>query len=88
MRIWFKIYTDSRLVQDVTIELEEYDTRTHKIFGALEDACNQFDLAKPIWLDKNVREFQKDGKTKFRQANFIEEIAFDFLEMHILEEDY
>ncbi|MDD6504991.1 MAG: hypothetical protein PUF45_06100 [Lachnospiraceae bacterium] len=88
MRIWFKLYEDTRLIQDVTIEKDGFDTRTHKVFQALEDACNHFDLAKPIWLDANVEEFRRHSKTKFRQVNFIEEIAFDYLEMQVLEEDF
>ena len=47
----------------------------------------EFDLGKPIWLDSNIREFQKHSSTKFRQDNFIEEIDFDFLELHVIEED-
>ena len=39
MRIWFKIYTDTHLMRDITIENDSDDTRTHKIFKALEDAC-------------------------------------------------
>lgn len=88
MKIWFKKYADTRLIGDITIENEEYETRTHKVFQALEDACLHFDLAKPIWLESNIREFKNHSKTKFRQANFIEEIEFDYLEMQVLEEDF
>ena len=44
MRIWFKIYTDTNMMRDITIENDSDDTRTHKIFKALEDACLAFDL--------------------------------------------
>ena len=81
MRIWFKIYKDTRLINEETIEDYSEETRTHKIFNALEKACYDFDLQKPIWL-----EFAKRGVTKFTKDNFVEEIEFDYLEMHILEE--
>ncbi|MCI5613409.1 MAG: hypothetical protein MR356_03585 [Agathobacter sp.] len=87
MRIWFKIWEDSRLIKTETIEDCSEDTRTHKIFGALDKVCHMFDLSVPIWLDKNVSEFQRRGKTRFGKDNFIEEIDFDYLEMQILEED-
>lgn len=87
MRIWFKIFTDTHLMRDITIENYEDDTRTHKVFKALEDACIELDLGKPIWLDSNVKEFKKHGKTRFTKDNFVEEIDFDFLEMHVIEED-
>ncbi len=87
MRIWFKIFTDTHLMRDITIENYEDDTRTHKVFKSLEDACIELDLGKPIWLDSNVKEFKKHGKTRFTKDNFVEEIDFDFLEMHVIEED-
>ena len=48
MRIWFKIWKENHLVTDCTVEDMSEDTRTHKIFRALEEACHQLDLAKPI----------------------------------------
>ena len=49
MTIWFKIYADAHLIRTETIEDDGQDTRTHKIFRALEEACQRFDLGKPIW---------------------------------------
>ena len=51
MRIWFKMWKDTHLIQTDTIDDYSDDTRTHKIFAALE------------------------------------EIEFDYLEMHVIEED-
>lgn len=87
MRIWFKIMKDNHLLQDTTITDDSNETRTHKIFGALDKACYEFDLGRPIWLDVNVNEFKKNAKTRFRQESFVESIEFDFLEMHVIEED-
>ena len=86
-RLWGKLWKDSRMIRDTVISLPPVDTRTHRIFQALEEICLEFDLGKPIWLDSNIREFQKHSSTKFRQDNFIEEIDFDFLELHVIEED-
>ena len=44
------------------------------------------DLEKPIWLDSNIREFQRHDRTRFSQDSFIEHIDFDFLEIQIIEE--
>ena len=87
MRIWFKVIKDNHLLQDTTITNTTDDTRTHKVFGALEEACYEFDLGRPIWLEANVSEFKRNAKTRFRQENFVENIEFDFLEMHVIEED-
>lgn len=87
MKIWFKIWKDTRLLVAETIEDFSEDTRTHKIFHALEEACLRFDLGKPIWLDANIAEFKGHAKTRFSKDNFVEEIEFDYLEMQVIEED-
>ena len=87
MRIWFKIFKDNHLLKDTVIENNGNDTRTHKIFQALDEDCHEFDLAKPIWLDATVAEFKQRDKARFYQDNFVEEIPFDYLEIHVIEED-
>ena len=59
-----------------------------KIFEAIDSICYEFDLSKPIWLDSTIRDFQLHDKTRFTQDNFIDTIDFDFLEIHVIEEDY
>ena len=49
--------------------------------------CCQFDLGKPIWLDANIADFKKHDKTRFSSDNFVEDIDFDYLEIHVIEED-
>ena len=86
MRIWGKIWKDNHLVRDAVITDERDDTRTHKIFHALDELCLTFDLGKPIWLDATIREFKRHSKARFYQDSFIEEIEFDYLEIQVLEE--
>lgn len=86
MRLWGKIWKDNRLLKDKVICNETDDTRTHKIFQSLEELCYDWDLSKPIWLDSNIREFQRHDKTRFSSDNFIDSIDFDFLEIQIIEE--
>lgn len=78
---------ENRLVKDVTITDDSKDTRTHKIFHALDEVCYQFDLGRPIWLESNVNEFKRHARTRFLQDSFVESIEFDFLELHVIEED-
>ncbi len=86
-RLWAKIFKDNHLLQDTIIIDDSADTRTHKIFRALDDVCYQFDLGKPIWLDATIAEFKRHDKARFTQDNFIEEIEFDYLEIQVIEED-
>lgn len=87
-RLWAKIWKESRLLKDTIIENDNTDlTRTKKIFQAIDEICYSFDLPNPIWLDSNIEEFKRRDKTRFTQDNFIETIEFDFLELHVIEED-
>ena len=86
-RLWGKIWKDNHLLQDMVFEDDSNDTRTHTVFRGLEKICYDFDLSKPIWLDKTINEFKQHDKTRFYQDNFIEEIPFDYLEIQVIEED-
>ena len=85
-QLWGKMMQKNRVLQDMTVCIGDDDTRTHKVFRALEEICDARNLAKPIWLDANIREFQRRSRTRFTQDNFIETLDFDALEIQIIEE--
>ena len=59
-RLWAKIIVSGKMVKNMTIEDSDSSlNRTKKIFNAIDEICYTYDLSKPIWLDKNVKEFQK-----------------------------
>lgn len=86
-RLWARTFKDNHMLRDTVICDDRAETRTHKVFDALEAVCYQFDLGKPIWLDSNIQDFKKHDKTRFSSDNFIEAIDFDYLEIHVIEED-
>lgn len=86
-RLWAKEFKNNHMMRDTVICDDTEDTRTRKVFRALEEVCYEFDLGKPLWLDATVEEFKRHAKTRFYQDNFIEEIEFDYLEIHVIEED-
>ncbi len=86
-KLWGKIWKDNHMLRDTVYAEESSDTRTHKIFRGLDEICHEFDLERPIWLDKTISDFQRHSKARFYQDSFIEEIPFDYLEIQVLEED-
>ena len=86
-RLWAREFKDNKMLRDTVFADDSQDTRTHKIFRALDQVCYEFDLGKPIWLEATVTEFKRYKKARFRQDNFIEEIPFDYLEIQVIEED-
>lgn len=86
-RLWAKTFQNNRMLRDMTVCDDTEDTRTHKIFRALDQVCSEFVLGKPIWLDSNVQEFKRHAKVRFYSDSFIEDIEFDYLELQVIEED-
>lgn len=87
LRIWAKLIKDNRLLNDIVITNDSKDNRTSKVFQALSDICYSFDLENPVWLDSNINEFKRISKTRFTKDSFIEDVYFDYLEFHVIEED-
>ena len=87
-RFWAKIIVSGKIVKNMTIENPDSSlNRTKKIFSALDEVCYAYDLSKPLWLDKNIREFKKNSRTRFTKDNFVDEIEFDSLDIEVIEED-
>lgn len=61
-------------------------SRTEKVLGAVTALASEFDLPSPLWLDKNIREFQRRSRTRFSADNFLEALPFDYFEIEVLEE--
>ena len=72
-RLWGKMWKDNHMLKDLVIDDDSEDTRTHKIFHALQEI--------------NISDFKRHSKTRFRQDSFIEHIEFDYLEIQVIEED-
>lgn len=85
-RLWGKIFKDNHMIKDMVVCNDSDDTRTHKVFDALDTICHEFDLSKPIWLQHTIEDFKRNGKARFYQDHFVDSIDFDFLEIHIIEE--
>ena len=88
-RLWGKIFRENHLLADSVVENEDLSlNRTRKVFAGLEELCHRFDLGVPIWLETNIQEFKRHAKTRFYQDSFVEQIEFDYLEIHVIEEDW
>jgi hypothetical protein len=87
-RLWAKVFKENRMIKDMVIcNDDETLRRTQKVFAAVDEVCNAYDLSKPIWLNVTIEDFKKHDKTRFTKDNFIEQVDFDYLEIHVIEED-
>lgn len=87
MRFWAKLFSENHMIKDTVTENTSDDTRTHKVFDAIDKVCYEFDLSRPIWLDSNISDFKRYSKVRFYKDSFVEDITFDYLEFSVLEED-
>ena len=88
LRLWAKAFKNSKVLNDIIIsDIAEDKNRTRKVFDAVDEVCYEFDLSRPVWLDKNINEFKRRDKTRFDQDNFIDSLEFDYLEIQVIEED-
>jgi len=87
-RLWAKVFKENRMIKDMVVCNNDPELRrTQKIFQAIEEICHTYDLSKPIWLNSTIDDFKKHDKTRFTKDNFMDSIDFDFLEIHVIEED-
>lgn len=86
-RLWGKQFKENRMIRDAVICDDTSANRTQKVFHALDELCLQFDLSKPVWLDKTISDFKRHDKARFYADSFIDSVDFDYLEIHVIEED-
>ena len=85
MRIWCKLFEKNHMLKDTV--MENYDmsmSRTAKVYDCLERACYEFDLEKPMWLDKNKREFISHARTRFIRITLLNTLILTTLIFKLL----
>ncbi len=80
-RLWIRIVNRHRVVRQETVECA-----WGGIDDALTEVCRQWDVPRPVWLNKHRREMEDFRRTAFTQDHFMEEVPFDRLEIEFLED--
>lgn len=86
MKIWAKTITDHRIETEV---VREFSARPSDSVGwaeVLSELCKPLDLAVPVLLNKHIEELNRFNRTVFKQADFMESVAFDRFELEIFPE--
>lgn len=80
--LWVRTIRHHRIDRQVTEPCTRHDPHT-----ALEDACRKLDVAQPLWLDKNQREWDEFAQTRFLPDAFMESVPFERLEIEYIDPD-
>ncbi len=78
--LWVRVIRRSRTERE-TVEPCERDAPEE----ALSEACRRLDLSRPLWLDKNRREWREFSQTRFLPDAFMEPVHFDRLEIELID---
>lgn len=80
--IWIRLMKKERIAKQATESLEFDD-----VAPALAVALEKMDLSAPVWLDKHQRDMEKFQMTSFKPDDFLEPVAFDRMDLSILDDD-
>ena len=80
--LWVRTVRHNRMDKQVVEPCTRRDPQ-----NALDEACRKLDISKPLWLDKNQREWDDFGQTRFLPDSFMESVNFDRLEIEYIDPD-
>ena len=78
-RLWGRIIKGTRILKSETVPCNPQD-----ITEALLALCRLFDVPRPLWLNKNEKDFTSFGRTHFTQDHFMESIPFSRMEIELI----
>ena len=74
MKFWGKLKTEDKIIKDIVVTCGDLKT-------AVAAICNEFDLSKPIILEKHLNETASFNRTVFYPDDFVESVTFDSFEI-------
>ena len=80
--LWVRTIRHHRTERQATVPC-----RREEAHSALLEACHELDLPEPIWLDKNEREWEEFGMTRFLPDAFFETVPFERIEIEFIDPD-
>lgn len=81
-RLWARIISKQRISKQAT-----FDASFEDVDDALTELCREFDIPKPLWLNKHDREYEEFRRTSFLPEHFMEDVPFQRLEIEYLDDD-
>lgn len=80
--VWVRVIKHGRIVRQHTVSA----SRSEPV-EPLNEALRIMDMPKPIWLEKNHREWDEFAQTRFIPADFVEAVDFDRIEVEYINPD-
>lgn len=77
--LWVRLIKNHRIIKQATVPCTRNDP-----LDALQTALKELDLSRPLWLNKNQREWEDFGQTRFTQEHFVDSFPYDQLEIEYI----
>ncbi len=74
MKFWGKLKTEDRILKDIIVNCDD-------LKSAVAAICDEFDLSKPLILEKHLSETASFNRTVFYPDDFVERVSFDSFEI-------
>jgi hypothetical protein len=80
--LWVRTIQHHRTDRQTTVPCSRDNARE-----ALREACHEMDLPEPLWLEKNEKEWETFGMTRFLPDAFFETVPFERMEIEYIDPD-
>ena len=72
-RIWAKVFSDGKIVRQITYERDDKFTYS-QFFSYLADICEGLDISTPVLLKTHIFNYAKFGTVRFLPRYFAEPV--------------
>ena len=87
MKIWVLTRRKQKILQDMTTEFNVPPLWTESaIEEMLTPVCQVLDISRPVIMQKHCEEMERIGRVVFRPADFMDNVAFDRMEVELIDE--
>lgn len=80
MKLWIKAFKKDKLIINELLT-NSLQLNCANLTSALMELCDKHDLPTPIVTENNLCNLNAFNHTKFTQRDFLEKIAFDYMEI-------
>ncbi len=80
--IWVRLMRKNRIERDITEDCAHGDWQE-----ALEKACHQLDVSRPMILPRHQRDWDQFNQARFLPEHFVESVSFDRMEVEFIDPD-
>ena len=80
--IWVRLMHKNHILRDAAVDCAHNEWQT-----ALDTACRQLDMPRPLILARHERDWEQFSQARFLKEHFVEDIPFDRMEVELIDPD-